>query len=74
MAATTFSGPVKSDNGFEVSAAGGGVTFPAYTLATLPTATTGLVIYVSDANTGAGTIAFGNGTNFIDIRTGLTVA
>ena len=74
MATTTFSGPVKSDNGFEVSAAGGGVTFPAYTLAALPTATTGLVIYVSNANSGAGTIAFGNGTNFIDIKTGLTVA
>ena len=76
MATTTFSGPVKSDNGFEVSAAGGGLTLPAYTLveAGALTATAGLVIYVSDANTGVGTIAFGNGTNFIDIKTGLTVA
>jgi hypothetical protein len=74
MANTTFSGPVISDNGFQVSASGGGVTYPAYTLATLPTATAGLVIYVSDANSSVGTIAFGNGTNFIDIKTGLTVA
>jgi hypothetical protein len=75
MATTTFSGPVKSDNGFEVSAAGGGVTLPAYTVAALPaTATAGLVIYVSDANTGVGTIAFGDGTDFIDIKTGLAVA
>ena len=65
MAQTTFSGPVKSDNGFIA---------PTYTLATLPTATAGLVIYVSDANSSVGTIAFGNGTNFIDIKTGLTVA
>ena len=65
MAQTTFSGPVKSDNGFQM---------PSYTLATFPTATEGLVIYVSDANSGVGTIAFGNGTNFIDIKTGLTVA
>jgi hypothetical protein len=75
MATTTFSGPVKSDNGFEVSAAGGGLTLPAYTVATVPsTATAGLVIYVSDANTGVGTIAFGDGTDFIDIKTGLAVA
>ena len=74
MARTTFSGPVKSDNGFEVTA--GGITLPAYTLvqAGALTATAGLVIYVSNANSGAGTIAFGNGTNFIDIKTGLTVA
>ena len=74
MATTTFSGPVKSDNGFQVSASGGGLTLPAYLLASLPTATAGLVIYVSNANSGVGTIAFGNGTNFIDIKTGLTVA
>jgi len=74
MANTTFSGPVISDNGFQVSASGGGVTLPSYLLAALPTATAGLVIYVSDANSSVGTIAFGNGTNFIDIKTGLTVA
>jgi len=65
MAQTTFSGPVKSDNGFLA---------PAYTLTTLPTASAGLVIYVSNANSGVGTIAFGNGSVFIDIKTGLQVA
>ena len=67
MAQTTFSGPVKSDNGFIA---------PSYTLATLPTATAGLVIYVSDA-TGAsltGSLCFGNGTNFVDVTTGAAVA
>jgi len=76
MANTTFSGPVISDNGFQVSANGGGVTLPAYTLveSAALTATAGLMIYVSNANTGAGTIAFGNGTVFIDIKTGIQVA
>jgi hypothetical protein len=74
MANTTFSGPVISDNGFQVSASGGGVTLPSYLLAGLPTATAGLVIYVSNANSGVGTIAFGNGTVFIDVKTGLQVA
>ena len=67
MAQTTFSGPVKSDNGFIA---------PTYTLATLPTATAGLVIYVSDA-TGASltvTLCFGNGSNFVDVTTGAAVA
>jgi len=67
MANTTFSGPVSSDNGFVV---------PTFTLATLPTATAGLLIYVSDA-TGAsltGSLCFGNGTNFVDVTTGAAVA
>jgi len=67
MASTTFSGPVSSDNGFVV---------PTFTLATLPTATAGLLIYVSDA-TGAsltGSLCFGNGTNFVDVTTGAAVA
>ena len=67
MANTTFSGPVLSDNGFIV---------PTFTLATLPTATAGLLIYVSDA-TGAsltGSLCLGNGTNFVDVTTGAAVA
>ena len=67
MANTTFSGPVLSDNGFIV---------PTFTLATLPTATAGLLIYVSDA-TGAsltGSLCFCNGTNFVDVTTGAAVA
>jgi hypothetical protein len=67
MANTTFSGPVLSNNGFVA---------PTFTLATLPTATAGLLIYVSDA-TGAsltGSLCFGNGTNFVDVTTGAAVA
>ena len=67
MANTTFSGPVISNNGFVA---------PTFTLATLPTATAGLLIYVSDA-TGAsltGSLCFGNGTNFVDVTTGAAVA
>ena len=67
MASITFSGTVSSDNGFVV---------PTFTLATLPTATAGLLIYVSDA-TGAsltGSLCFGNGTNFVDVTTGAAVA
>jgi len=68
MAQTTFSGPVKSDNGFLA---------PSYTLAQVAalTATAGLVIYVSDA-TGSGvtgSLCFGNGTDFIDVTTGIAV-
>ncbi len=67
MANTTFSGPVISDNGFIV---------PTFTLATLPTATAGLLIYVSDATGDSltGSLCFGNGTNFVDVTTGAAVA
>jgi len=67
MANTTFSGPVLSDNGFVV---------PTFTLATLPTATAGLLIYVSDATGSSltGSLCFGNGTNFVDVTTGAAVA
>jgi hypothetical protein len=67
MANTTFSGPVLSDNGFIA---------PTYTLATLPTATAGLLIYVSDATGDSltGSLCFGNGTNFVDVTTGAAVA
>lgn len=50
------------------------VVFPAYTLGTLPVGVVGGVIYVSDANTSVGAIAFYNGTSWIDIGTGITVA
>lgn len=69
MAQTTFSGPVKSDNGFIA---------PSYTLveaAAINAPATGLVIYVSDA-TGSGvtgSLCFYNGTDFIDVTTGVAV-
>ncbi len=34
----------------------------------------GTTIFVSDANSGVGTIAFANGTEWIDVRTGAAVA
>jgi len=67
MAQTTFSGPVKSDNGFLA---------PSYTLvqaAAIDSPAAGLVIYISDA-TGAsvtGSLCFYNGTSFIDVTTGI---
>lgn len=89
MARTTFSGPVKSDNGFEGNITGnvignvtgnvtgniaGTPTLVAYTLTSLPTVVVGALIYVSDANAGAGTVCFGKGTDWVDIKTGLAVA
>lgn len=72
MAQTRFSGPVKSDNGFEGNVTGT-PTLVAYTTTTLPTVVVGALIYVSDANSGAGTVCFGKGTSWIDISTGVAV-
>lgn len=89
MAATHFSGPVVSSNGFEGNVTGnvtgnvignvtgnitGTPTLVAYTLTSLPTVVVGALIYVSNANSGAGTVCFGKGTDWIDIKTGLAVA
>lgn len=53
----------------------GRIDLPGYALAGLPAVgAAGGLIYVTDANSGAGTIAFSNATNWIDIKTGLTVA
>ncbi len=80
MASTTFSGPVTSTNGFigdvtgTASAVSGTVVASAYTLSTLPTVVANQIIVVTDANSGAGTVCFGNGASWIDIKTGLAVA
>jgi len=80
MARTTFSGPVASDNGFEGNLTGnvtgnisGMPTLPAYTTTSLPTVVVGGLIYVSNANSNAGTVCFGKGSSWIDIKTGLAV-
>lgn len=80
MARTTFSGPVASDNGFIGNVTGnvtgtstGMAVLPAYTTTTLPTVVVGGLIYVSNANTNAGTVCFGKGSSWIDIKTGLAV-
>ena len=66
MARTTFSGPVKSNNGFEGNITGA-VQLPAYTVATAPTAVgvTGTLIYVSDGLAGDPCAAVSDGTNWI---------
>jgi len=78
MARTTFSGPVASNNGFEGDLTGnitaiGPLLLASYTLTTLPDATLheGAVILVSDANSAAGTVAFSDGTDWIDVKTGV---
>lgn len=80
MASTTFSGPVTSQNGFigsvtgAVDAAAGTVQIPAALVGALPSAAVaGRILYVSNANTGAGTVCFSNGANWIDIKTGVAV-
>ncbi len=80
MANTTFSGPVTSLNGFigavtgTASAVDGAITADGYTLSTLPAVVVNGIIVVTDANSGAGTVCFGKGTDWIDIKTGLAVA
>jgi hypothetical protein len=83
MARTSFSGPVASANGFEGAVTGnvtGFITPPEFTLLTLPTNADyadGTLIYVSDATnvgSGTGTICFNDGTDWIDISTGIAVA
>ena len=79
MAITTFSGPVKSDNGFEgnvtgtASAVNGAITAQGFTVATLPAVVVNGIIVVTDANSGDGTICFGKGTSWIDVSTGAAV-
>jgi energy-converting hydrogenase Eha subunit B len=100
MARTTFSGPVKSDNGFEgaivgnvvgnvtgnvagnvtgnvtgsVDASGGTLRIASALVGALPAATTaGRLLYVTDANSGDGTVCFSNGSAWIDIKTGAAV-
>ena len=80
MSSTTFSGPVTSNNGFvgaltgTASAVDGAITADGYTLATLPAVVVNGIIVVTDANSGAGTVCFGKGTDWIDVKTGLAVA
>jgi hypothetical protein len=79
MARTTFSGPVKSDNGFEgnitgvASAVNGAITAQGYLVAALPPVVVNGIIVVTNANSGAGTVCFGKGTSWIDISTGVAV-
>lgn len=82
MGTTTFSGPVKSNNGFQGNLTGGvtgnvvgSVQLPTYTVASAPAATglTGTLIYVSNGLAGAPCVAVSNGTNWIS-PAGTTIA
>jgi hypothetical protein len=78
MGLSTFSGPVRSLNGFEGSVTGdvtGTITLPAFTVATAPAATglTGTIIYVSNGRAGLPTVAVSDGTNWIS-SAGITIA
>jgi len=71
MSRTTFSGPVKSDNGFEGNVTGnvtGSATLPTYTVTSanaLATKPAGQIIYVSNGLEGEPCIAVGDGTDWI---------
>lgn len=52
-----------------------GLRPPTATLAGLPAVpSAGFILFVSDANSGVGTICFSDGTNWIDVKTGAAVA
>lgn len=75
MGTSTFSGPVVSVNGFSGDVEGA-VKLPTYTVATAPSAVTagaGTIIYVSNGNAGAPTVAVSNGTNWI-AASGIAIA
>ena len=76
MAQTRFSGPVRSDDGFigSVDASGTTLEAPQALVAALPSAATvGRLLVVTNANSGAGTVCFSDGTDWIDISTGVAV-
>lgn len=52
----------------------GGVTLPTYTVATLPDAVAGGIIYVSDGAAGDTILAFSDGTDWLRSDTGAAVA
>ena len=74
MSRTTFSGPVKSDNGFEGSITGA-IKLTAFTVATAPAATglNGTCIYVSNGAAGSPVVAFSNGTDWLRCDTLATI-
>lgn len=50
----------------------GGAQLQSYTIAGLPAATpAGRIVFVSNANSGAGTVAVSNGTIWVDVKTGV---
>lgn len=58
-------------NGNTVVTSLGIPVLPTYTIMSLPTIIEGAIIYISDANSGNGAMAFGNATAWIDVGTGL---
>src|SRR6056297_868357 len=98
MANTSFTGPVRSQNGFQTitkDTTTGAVTTTStfgddttitgtmtqdisvvgtYTVATLPDAVAGGIIYVSDGAAGSAILAFSDGTDWLRSDTGAAVA
>ena len=72
MAATNFSGPVNSTNGFV-----GDIKVPTYTVASAPSASdagAGTIIYVSNGAAGSAILAFSDGTHWKRSDTGGTIS
>ena len=69
--ATNFSGPVRSNRGFE-----GAVQLPSFAVADVPSAAglAGTMIYVTNGALGAPVVAFSNGTNWLRVDTLATIA
>jgi hypothetical protein len=82
MATTRFKGTVKAD-AFEGPISGaitgdvtGAVTLPTYTVAGLPSAANNArkIVYVSNGNAGAATVAVSNGSAWLNLVTGTAVS
>ena len=87
MAATNFSGPVVSTNGFTGAVTGGvtgdvagAITLPTYTVSggtaapSAATAGAGTLIYVSNGAAGSPILAFSDGTDWKRSDTGATIS
>lgn len=76
MARTSFSGPVRSLNGFEGDLTGA-VTLDTFTTANAPSASdagAGSVIFVSDGAGGGPILAFSDGTDWLRSDTGAAIS
>lgn len=93
MANTTFTGPVRSQNGFQTitknaitgevtttstfgddTTITGTMTVGTFTVATLPDAVAGGIIYVSDGAAGDAILAFSDGSDWLRSDTGAAVS
>lgn len=75
MANTTFSGPVTSTNGFVGDVSGSTVQLAVVAVASLPAAAAGNAgtVYFVSGTTSGNTLVFSDGTDNIDLVTGVAV-